>query len=124
VLAVVSALVGAASIELTAAGNATVSAEGPALHDTFSRPDNWQIGAAETGQPWELWSGTAVVSGNTAAASVPGYTLAVADARVAGGSVSMAVPTVSSDFWLIFRASNSGNYWRFGRSGGGAYQLD
>lgn len=96
---------------------------GAALHDSFSRPDNWQIGSTETGQPWMLWGGTAVVSGNMAAASVSGYTLAVADSGIASGTVSLSVPVISDEFWMIFRASNNGNYWRFGRSSGGAYQL-
>lgn len=98
-------------------------AEGPSLADSFSRADNWQIGSAETGQAWQLWNGTAVVADQAGAASIPGYTLAVADAGYSAGTVAASVSVVSDEFWLVFRASNSGNYWRFGRWQGGPYQL-
>ncbi|HZB42694.1 MAG TPA: DUF11 domain-containing protein [Ilumatobacter sp.] len=96
---------------------------GPVLADSFSRPDNWQLGSTETGQPWQVWSGTATVSGQMVAASVPGYTLAVADSGISTGVVAVSVPVVSDEFWMILRATNTGNYWRFGRWQGGAYQL-
>ena len=34
------------------------SATGSTFVDTFTRADNWQIGSAETGQAWQVWSGT------------------------------------------------------------------
>ncbi|MGE0729973.1 MAG: DUF11 domain-containing protein [Acidimicrobiia bacterium] len=112
-----------ASLPTTMLRASVADAEVPTLLDTFSRNDFWWIGAAESGQPWQVWSGTAVVAGGAAAASVPGYTLAVADAMNGAGVASMRVPVVSNEFWMIFRASNSGNYWRFGRWQGAPYEL-
>jgi uncharacterized repeat protein (TIGR01451 family) len=120
---VLSVMVAATIAPASLLGPSSAAAVGPVLSDTFSREDNWQIGASETGQPWEVWSGTAVVTGQTAAASVGGYTLAVADSGESDGVVSVTVPVATGEYWLVFRASNAGNYWRFGRSVDGAYEL-
>ncbi|MCZ7627710.1 MAG: hypothetical protein M5U19_00740 [Microthrixaceae bacterium] len=47
--------------------------------DGFARPDSAVLGSALTGQSWSVWSGAAGVVGETAKASVSGYTLAVLD---------------------------------------------
>lgn len=99
------------------------SAAGPSLADSFARADNWQVGTAETGQFWQGWNGTPVIRDQRAAASVPGYSLAVADAGGPSGTVGISVPVISDEFWMVFRASDPGNYWRFGRWQGGPYQL-
>jgi uncharacterized repeat protein (TIGR01451 family) len=121
-LVAVLALV-AACVPVTVLPVDPVDAAEPALHDGFDRPDDWQMGTTETGQAWQVWSGTAVVAGQMAAASVPGYTLAVADSGTADGSVSVSVPMAAGEAWLVVRATDAGNYWRFGRSAGGPYEL-
>lgn len=119
---------GAGTVRAAATSSVSVTTPIPddaVVVDDFDRPDAWSMGAAVTGQSWQVWSGTARTSGGTAIASVPGYTLAVVDAGTAQGVTSAAVPQVSTDFWLILRASNNGNYWRFGRSAGAdTYQLE
>ncbi|MCZ7627708.1 MAG: hypothetical protein M5U19_00730 [Microthrixaceae bacterium] len=41
---------------------------------------------------------------------------------MSAGSVSLSVPVVGGESWLVLRAADSGNYWRFGQSGG-SYEL-
>jgi hypothetical protein len=63
------------------------------------------------------------VEGEQAAASSSGYTMALIDGGGTSGAVSVRVPVVSSEFWLILRATDGANYWRFGRTASGSYQL-
>jgi uncharacterized repeat protein (TIGR01451 family) len=124
VIAMIGALSAAAATAIgvplappTAATGTTVVADG------FDRPDAGLLGSADTGQAWSAWAGAASIDAGTARASAPGYTLAVVDAGVSAGSVSMTVPALAEEFWLVVRASDSGSYWRFGRWQGGPYQL-
>ncbi|MEZ5349725.1 MAG: hypothetical protein R2714_11025 [Microthrixaceae bacterium] len=45
------------------------------------------------------------------------------DSGTADSTVSMSVPVAGAESWLVVRASDSGNYWRFGRFGGDSYSL-
>lgn len=96
---------------------------GTVLMDGFGRADSASLGQAETGQAWATLSGTARVVGQQAEATGAGYTLVVADSGVTAGTASITVPTITNEFWLIVRATDSANYWRFGRWQGGPYQL-
>jgi uncharacterized repeat protein (TIGR01451 family) len=110
----------------TAAETTQVTAEPPAgarVFDDFERPGSSSLGSAPTGQAWSQHHGAFAVSGGRAAPSVPGYSFALLDGSGASGVVSVDVPVVSPEFWLVVRATDSANYWRFGRAGGGAYQL-
>ncbi|MDQ4088903.1 MAG: DUF11 domain-containing protein [Actinomycetota bacterium] len=96
---------------------------GSVVLDSFDRPDAPTLGSTETGQAWTTWAGTARVVSNTGEATGAEYTLAVVNSTTATGRVSATVSMLSPEFWLIVRASGSGNYWRFGRWQGGTYQL-
>lgn len=109
------------------AGEATVTVQaaapaGTAASDDFARPDSATLGVAGTGQAWEAWVGSARVVGQQAETAA-GYSLAVLDTGIADGTVAVTVPAVTSEFWLIVRGSDPGNYWRFGRWAGGTYEL-
>ena len=92
--------------------------------DDFGRADSVGLGSAPTGQVWSVWSGSAGVVGGAAGATGSGYTLGVLDSGTADATVSMSVPVLSEEFWLITRGSDAGNYWRFGRIDGGTYVLE
>ena len=93
----------------------------PLVIDTFAR-GNGSLGSADTGQAWQVLAGSPAVS-SQAAAPGGGHTLATVNAGTSTGVVSAKVTEPGSEFWLILRASGSADYWRFGRSSGGAYQL-
>ena len=96
---------------------------GSVVIDGFDRPDAPTLGSTETGQAWATWQGSGRVVAGTAEAPGGEYTLAVVDSTTAVGRASVTVSTLSGEFWLIVRASTTGNYWRFGRWQGGTYQL-
>ena len=92
------------------------------LIDSFDRADAPSLGNADSGQPWSALLGSWSIAAGRAAGG-PGYAMTVADSGGTTGMVSTALAVPSAEFWLVVRASDSSNYWRFGRSGGGAYQL-
>lgn len=94
----------------------------PLAFDSFSRPDLASPGSTETGQAWRLHSGTLAVAGS-AAAPGPGYVLASVDVMAQNGVVATRVAQPGPEFWSVIRLQDSANFWRFGRSGGGSYQL-
>lgn len=96
---------------------------GARVFDEFERPDAGALGAAQTGEPWSVLHGGFGIVGGRAAPTAQGFDLATIDGGGASGVVSLDVPVLSTEFWLIVRASDGENYWRFGRSGGGGYQL-
>ena len=89
--------------------------------DTFTRADG-PLGSTETAQPWSVDSGTWSVA-DLAATPGPGYSLATLDAGQAELTTSMTVDALADDFWLVVRGSDANNHWRFGRTGGGDYEL-
>lgn len=91
------------------------------FRDDFERPDAPELGTVEGGT-WENWSSHWTVSGNQARPGI-GYALSVVPTDVAEGKLYVTAATISSEFWLVLRAVDSGNYWRFGRWQGGPYQL-
>ena len=91
--------------------------------DGFNRANSGSLGTTETGQPWAAWSGNLSVAGQQAEASPWGYALSTVDTGTAVGAVEASVTLPSSEYWLVVRASDSTNYWRFGRWQGGPYQL-
>ena len=94
----------------------------PLAYDSFSRGDATSPGTSETGQAWRVHSGTlAVVSG--AAAPGQAFVLATLDTAVRNGVVGLRVVQPGTEFWSVVRYQDAANYWRFGRSGGGPYQL-
>ena len=99
------------------------SPEGVRVADTFDRGTAATLGAADTGQPWAQVHGSFGTNAGAAVARVTGYSLATLDGGAASGRVSVRVAEPSTEFWLLVRVVDGGSYWRFGRSGGGAYQL-
>ena len=93
------------------------------VQDRFNRPNAGSLGTAETGQTWLKWSGTARISAQQAETSGNRFSLAALDSGTATGTAAVTVTAPSPEFWLVFRAGDAGNYWRFGRWQGGAYQL-
>ena len=94
-----------------------------AVQDRFNRPNAGSLGTAETGQTWVKWSGTARISAQQAETSGNRFSLAALDSGTATGTAAVTVTSPSPEFWLVFRAADANNYWRFGRWQGGAYQL-
>ncbi|MGH9150913.1 MAG: hypothetical protein ACRD03_00585, partial [Acidimicrobiales bacterium] len=84
------------------------------MSDTFARADSSALGSAETGQAWALWSGSARVVSQQAEL-YGGYTVAVVDTGLTSGTAAVSVAAPSPEFWLVVRASDGANYWRFGR---------
>ncbi len=92
-----------------------------AAYDGFDRADGVGLGTSDTGQEWTTHAGTAsIVSG--AAVLGAGYGLASLDAGASAGRVSVTMPSVGAEFWLVVRLSDATNYWRFGRQAGGGGQ--
>ncbi|MGE3619853.1 MAG: DUF11 domain-containing protein [Acidimicrobiia bacterium] len=96
--------------------------DGVRVADGFDRADAGTLGTAPTGQDWTTLAGGWSVSAGTAAPSW-GYSLAVVDSGGSTGVASVDVPATASELWLVLRASDGANYWRFGRWQGGDYQL-
>lgn len=95
---------------------------GARVVDRFARTDAASLGTAETGQPWtDLAAGFGLTSHR--AAGGPGYSLSTIDMGAPTGTVQATVVDPGDEHWLVLRASDAGNYWRFGRWQGGTYQL-
>lgn len=94
----------------------------PVVVDSFSRADSGSLGTSDTGQAWQAWWGSPAVEAGTAAPG-PGYSLATVDSGTADGAVGATVTQPGTEFWLVVRAAGPADYWRFGRSQGGTYQL-
>ncbi len=121
-IAVAAGVIGAL---LAFSGASLAAAEPPAVRvvDGFNRPDSGTLGTTDTGQAWTAWAGSWGVSGAKAAPAAGGYSLAVVDSGGSTGSVSAVLAQPSPEFWLVLRASDGANYWRFGRWQSGPYQL-
>jgi hypothetical protein len=92
------------------------------LIDLFDRANSATGGVADTGQLWSNHAGGIGIQSSEAFLQ-SGFTLSSVDAGVASGDVSVSVPALSTEFWLILRLADAQNYWRFGRSAGGSYVL-
>ncbi len=95
---------------------------GSRVVDGFDRVDSGSLGVALSGQAWSDLAGGWEVSAGLAAPE-SGYSLAVVDGGGADGLVSVSLAEPSAEFWLVLRASDGANYWRFGRWQSGPYQL-
>ena len=95
---------------------------GARVADRFARTDAASLGTSETGQSWtDLTGGFGIASHR--AAGGPGYSLSTIDIGAPTGTVQATVVDPGDEHWLVLRASDAGNYWRFGRWQGGNYQL-
>lgn len=94
----------------------------PLVYDSFSRADAGAPDLTETGQPWRVHAGALAVAGG-AAAPGGGYVLATVDVGVDDGIVTTKVLQPGTEFWSVVRFQDGANFWRFGRSAGGPYQL-
>ena len=93
------------------------------LGDTFTRSDAGLLGTAETGQPWTTVFGGWGISQLQAAPTSADYSMAIADGGSGFGTFDVDVPVISSEFWVILRASDENSFWRFGRWGNSDYLL-
>ena len=93
------------------------------LLDSFDRADSPSLGVTDTGQTWSGLEGSFGVQGGAAGVGTAGYSLAVVDSGDGDGVVSAGVAVPSSELWLVLRSSDGTNYWRFGRTSTGPYQL-
>jgi hypothetical protein len=66
---------------------------------------------------WQTQNGRAVQSS-------AGYGLACIDTTSELANVKVMVPNASSEAWLLFRYSENGDYYAFGRSAGGTYVVE
>jgi hypothetical protein len=94
---------------------------GERVVDTFNRPDGL-LGAADSGQPWVVHVGMPTIGAHTASPG-SGYVLATVNSGDGSGDVTVKAVQSSDNFWVVFRLSDWGNYWRFGRWPGEPYQL-
>jgi hypothetical protein len=92
------------------------------LYDSFDRPNAPALNTATTGQLWTVNTGTVGVINNQAAPG-DGFTMASIEPGSSSWSAAVVMKSIASEFWLLVRMKDSQNYWRFGRSQGGAYQL-
>lgn len=92
------------------------------LYDSFDRPNASALNVATTGQLWAVNAGTFGVINNQAAPG-DGFTIASIEPGSSSWSATVVMKSIASEFWLLVRVKDSQNYWRFGRSQGGAYQL-
>jgi uncharacterized repeat protein (TIGR01451 family) len=92
------------------------------VFDDFARPDGVGLGTAPTGQAWTTHAGTPSIAGQ-AAAMGDGSSLASVPSTLSDGVVSATVSSPGSELWLVVRMTDDQNYWRFGRTAGGAYVL-
>lgn len=92
------------------------------LYDSFDRPDASTLNTATTGQLWAVNAGAVAVSNNQAAPG-DGFTMVSIAPGASSWSATVVVKSLAPEFWLLVRVKDSQNYWRFGRSQGGAYQL-
>jgi hypothetical protein len=104
----------------TSAGAATTVT--PAVRDSFNRADRDGLGTADTGQAWTSEVGSPAVAGGRAVLG-GGYELASIGSGLSDGVAEVTVASAGPEFWLVTRLSDSTNYWRFGRSLSGDYQL-
>jgi hypothetical protein len=93
------------------------TAEGsPSIIDTFDRADAPnELGATESGQPWEAVSGVWGISGNEAVLVEPNEngvrSLAVVDLGSPDGTVTATAATIEQGWGLVFRYQGPFNYW-------------
>ncbi|PZF79913.1 DUF11 domain-containing protein [Jiangella anatolica] len=109
---------------VTASDQATVRAglDDLVVFDDFERTGGSGIGHTVTEHPWQLRAGSAVIDDGQLRLGA-GYTLATVDSDLAESTTTVDVVTPDHEFWLIVRASDAANYWRFGRVQNGAYTL-
>jgi hypothetical protein len=92
------------------------------VFDEFARADAGDLGTADSGQVWTRYYGAAGVAAGQALLG-PYFALVALDSGVAPSEVSVFVVRPTSEFWMVFRLTDGGNYWRFGRSADESYQL-
>ena len=92
--------------------------------DGFNRQNADFLGISGNGQVWATAKGEWLIENNQAEAS-GGYALALIEARTTSMEASVTPTEVTGQFWLIVRAKDADNYWRFGGSGeDGFYRLE
>jgi hypothetical protein len=106
----------------TPAGAAGPNPVSPTVSDSFNRPDANGLGVADTGQTWTSEVGVPATAGGRAVLG-GGYEVASVGSGLSDGVAEVTVASAGPEFWLVTRLSDSTNYWRFGRSGGGPYVL-
>ncbi|MGW5363357.1 hypothetical protein [Actinopolymorpha pittospori] len=83
--------------------------------DAFERPDQTSgLGVTETGEPWRLVQGEAGIEDGQVRPVDGDLTIAVVDTDYAFGTFEVSWPSVSGQFWTVFRAVDANNYYRFG----------
>lgn len=92
--------------------------------DGFNRQNADFLGISGNGQVWATAKGEWLIENHQAEAS-GGYSLALIEARTTSMEASVTPTEVTGQFWLIVRAKDADNYWRFGGSGeDGFYRLE
>ena len=86
------------------------------LGDTFDRADAAVMGTSDSGATYTVWAGVPGISGKQAYASTAANTKAVTTA-LADGYSEITVATNDSAGYLVFRGTDTSNYWRFGFTG-------
>ncbi|MGH3487556.1 MAG: CARDB domain-containing protein [Actinopolymorphaceae bacterium] len=94
--------------------------------DAFERPDQVSgLGVTETGEPWRVIVGDAGIEDSQARPVDGDSTMAVIDTAYAFGTFEISWPSVSGQFWTVFRVVDASNYYRFGpdSSASGYYRV-
>lgn len=96
----------------------TMTSGGFALYDTFNRGDSANsLGNLDSGQTWVQNSGTWGISSNQAYVSAPGPSAGESYASVSAQAdfeAQLTVKVAGGAEYLIFRGSDTINYWRLG----------
>lgn len=97
----------------------------PQMNGTFNHANVGWLESGGSTNGWHEWAGTSPswqVIDNTAAQLTTGY----APVTVPVGAISsfgVTVQALGEEFWILFRARDHENYYRFGRSGSGNYTV-
>jgi hypothetical protein len=105
------------SVNLTA----KLSAMGVKVYDSFNRADSaTTLGNADTGQAWTILNGIFGISSNQAyIVSGSGDLAAVVNPALSDGTLGHTLSLLGSTIRLIFRSSDTSNYFNFQASSSG-----
>lgn len=84
--------------------------------DAFNRADAASLGTSDSGSTWTVWAGTPGISSHQAYASVAGNTKAAIDTTISDMFTEISINALGGQAWLIFRGTDTNNYWRAGYS--------
>lgn len=100
---------------------ALIANAGTGYADDFERADAGTLGRATSGQSYTVTTGLFGISTGRASITTTGNNIAQVDLGAGGYNVRLVglIDTLGTSGWLLFRATDGANYWRFGKTGTG-----